>query len=72
MILSYLAGLAIIAGFVIYPIIFNTIWYKLTGEDMLDNNAGLIGYIIMPYILTMAFFMVLAMPLIIGKGLWDE
>lgn len=69
MILNYLIGLGIMVGFVVYPIIFNTIWHKLTGEDMMDNNAGLIGYMFMPYVLTMAFVMILAMPLIIGKGI---
>lgn len=67
MILNYLVGLGVILGLIAYPIIFNTTCHKFTGEDMMDNNAGIFGYIFAPYLFAMAFLMILMLPLIIGK-----
>ena len=67
--LDYLQGLGAIIGFSAYIIVFNMLWYRLTGESLSDNDFGFVGAVMLPIVFTFGFIMILLGPYIIGKSI---
>lgn len=61
----YLYGLVSMIAFIIYLIIFNYVWYKVTGED--NGSENVFGYLFIPIVIPIGIGVLILLPFIIGK-----
>ena len=65
MILIYLKGLGVIIGAIVWIVIFNYGWWKLTKEKLWEGEILVV--ILMPWIILTGILVIFSLPLIIGE-----
>lgn len=70
-IIDYLKGLLVIIGFFGYPFVFNHLFKKWFGEDLWMSELGPVGAILFPYMITIAGYMALILPLLVGRVIFE-
>lgn len=66
---TYAIGVAAIVGFILYEILFCYAWKKFSGDDLMDNNYGILGAMVLSFVIPLAAGLILLFPFLIGKAI---